>query len=243
MSQLGAMAPYRPSCLCVDVGNVLLMPDVAVVAPLLRDALDRPVDQRTFYEAIVLADREAHRHPDPAEFWDGDEMALAWGRYLGLAPADAIDTWNALMDADERGQGVWTRVNPDARLVLEELRAAGVQLLAVSNASGHVAEELAAARLDHYFTAILDSTTVGLAKPDPRIFEAAAASVLASPDRCWHIEDTPYELTGVIRAGFALALLYDPLDVYPDSPGYMRLRTLTELLDLIGTPDQGERYS
>lgn len=205
------VARKKPQGLCIDVGNVLLMPDVAVVAASLAAASPRRVDQQRFYEAVVLADRDGHLTLDPAAFWDSDDMALAWGRYVGLGPADSVRIWSELVEADSRGPEVWTKVNPDAAFVLDALTRNGVRLAAVSNACGFVAEELAAAGLASFFTTVIDSAIIGSQKPDPRIFVAAADALSLAPSECWHVEDTAYELSGAERAGFSLAVQYDPL--------------------------------
>ena len=226
-----------PAGLCLDVGNVLISPSGDVIASFLSRVLDRPFEARRCYEAILLADKDGHLSEDPAAFWEGEGMALSWGRHLGIEPGRAVEIWEQVLGLDEPGVVLWSHVNPEAAEVLGELRRAGVRLAAVSNADGRVAEDLEEAGLTHHFSTIIDSEVVGLSKPDPRIFLMGAEGMGVDPGECWHVEDTAYELGGALQAGFAHVVQYDPLDIYGDVHDYARIGSLMALPDLVRGDD------
>ena len=70
--------------------------------------------------------------------------------------------------------------------------------------------------LARHFIAIFDSTVVGAAKPDPRIFELALAAVKSAPAETVMVGDSlAADVNGARGVGVAPALI-DPLDLHPD---------------------------
>lgn len=82
------------------------------------------------------------------------------------------------------------RLFADVQPLLAELRGKGVRLgLITNNESVHQRDKLARVGLDTGFDAIVISDEVGVAKPDPAIFEHALALVELDPDEAMHVGD------------------------------------------------------
>ena len=94
---------------------------------------------------------------------------------------------------------------PGARETLEELRARGIELALVSNWDCALAGHVERAGLAHLFTAIVASATVGVEKPDPRIFHAALDRLGVSAARALHIGDEANDEQGATAAGLRFA--------------------------------------
>jgi putative hydrolase of the HAD superfamily len=107
---------------------------------------------------------------------------------------------------------LWSWVMPGVVEALEAFRGLGLQLVAVSNSDGTAEQSLREAGLRPYFAAVIDSTRVGFAKPDPRIFELALRASGAERDRTLHVGDMYHaDVIGARRAGIT-AVLLDPYD-------------------------------
>lgn len=124
---------------------------------------------------------------------------------------------------------------PGAVGLLTELRERGHPLAIVSNGSTATqARKIAATGLQDLVDAVIVSESIGLRKPDPRIFRAAADAVGALPIRCTFIGDDPVkDIAGAAETGMRTAWLahgraWPPdLEVTPT----IRLERLSELLD------------
>jgi beta-phosphoglucomutase len=91
---------------------------------------------------------------------------------------------------------------PGARLWLERLREAGWrQAVASSAPTANIAAAMAAVGLARLFEALVSADEVGVGKPDPAIFLAAADRLGVTPERCVVVEDAPAGLEGARRAG------------------------------------------
>jgi HAD superfamily hydrolase (TIGR01509 family) len=88
------------------------------------------------------------------------------------------------------------------RPVLERL-ASTLRLGVVANGAGNLAVWLAELGLDHVFSVVVDSTVVGVEKPDARIFTAALTALGVEADAAWMVGDDP---EADIRAAATLGL-------------------------------------
>src|SRR5262249_51705084 len=88
----------------------------------------------------------------------------------------------------------------EAPAVLEGLRRRGLRLAVVSNSNGTVADILRMVGLAGYLDAIVDSGVIGAEKPQPKIFEAAAAAVDVRPAAAGHVGDL-YPVDGARGGG------------------------------------------
>ncbi|MFD7910898.1 HAD family hydrolase [Streptomyces sp. NPDC059752] len=87
--------------------------------------------------------------------------------------------------------------------VLEILTAirARVPVVLVSNATTRLEADLTALGLADAFDAVVNTARAGVAKPDHRVFEAAAGVVGAELRRCLFIDDTPGHVAAARAAG------------------------------------------
>jgi beta-phosphoglucomutase len=91
---------------------------------------------------------------------------------------------------------------PGARHWLERLREAGWrQAVASSAPTANIDAAMAAIGLAPLFEALVSADEVGVGKPDPAIFLAAADRVGVAPECCVVVEDAPAGLLGARRAG------------------------------------------
>ena len=79
---------------------------------------------------------------------------------------------------------------------------------------------------------IVDSTAVGVAKPDPRIFDIALDAMGVAPEDTWYAGDTPaFDVVGARAAGLR-PFLVDPFQMHLDGE-LDRVGSLTELAALV----------
>jgi len=79
-------------------------------------------------------------------------------------------------------------VGAPVRELLARARTA-VPLVLVTNAMDNLDEHLARMDLTGFADRVISSAVVGVAKPDPRIYEIAAAAAGVAPHRCLFIDD------------------------------------------------------
>jgi putative hydrolase of the HAD superfamily len=79
---------------------------------------------------------------------------------------------------------------------------------------------------------ILDSTVVGIAKPDPRIFDLALDALGVPADRALHVGDTPGADVDGARAADVHPVLVDPYDLHPDLD-VERVDSLADVVELV----------
>ncbi|WP_052852217.1 HAD-IA family hydrolase [Streptomyces avicenniae] len=92
------------------------------------------------------------------------------------------------------------RLDRDVLGLLAEVRTR-VPVALVSNATTRLEDDLAALGLTNAFDAVVNTARLGFAKPDPRVFEAAARRVGAASRRCLFIDDTLGHVTAARAAG------------------------------------------
>lgn len=208
--------PQPLDAVLLDVGGVFHLPDHArIVAAMARVGVEvDPLDlDRAHYAGVVAL----------TDFTEGDRniwLAYNRGYARALGAQDELEAVAEALLHEFTTGGVWTRVIPGSREALVTIAATGVKLAIVSNADGSVAAQLGAdgicqlgdgpgVRMD----AILDSSVVGVAKPDPRMFEIALERLGGiDPSRAIHVGDTPAADVAGARAAGITPVLIDPYD-------------------------------
>jgi HAD superfamily hydrolase (TIGR01509 family) len=134
---------------------------------------------------------------------DGDSLAHLRARCagvfvaeLGLADLDFTDDFVAALVF---------RTLPGVREALMRLRARGLVLAVLSNWDAGLHEHLAVLDLTTYFAAVLTSAEVGVAKPDPALFEIALERLRVPAERALHVGDDGDDETGAAAAGMRFA--------------------------------------
>ena len=242
----GAAVPIRPRKRAVlfDAGNTLLHVDYRHVAAVLRaqgHAVEPGAVQAAEYAAKAALDRALAPDAVPEPSVQG----LLWrnpdGRpsyfatliaNLGITETDVLPALAAL-EADNRVRSLWRVVEPGTEEVLVELRRRGLVLGVISNSDGRIEADLLAAGFGGHFAVVLDSSVVGVEKPDPAIFALALARLALPAEDAVYVGDVyAIDVLGARAAGIE-GVLMDPLGRYEAPGDCPRIRTLAELLPLL----------
>jgi putative hydrolase of the HAD superfamily len=216
----------------LDAGGVLVLPDPTVLGPLLAyygGVADVERHRRAHYAAMAVKSAQG------AEERDWREYDRAYVRSIGITDGDVDEAAAVLGHA--RIAALWRWPIPDSLEALAELEADGLPLGVVSNASGQIEAVLRRSRVCQVgagdgvpVRCVVDSDVVGVAKPDPRIFDFAAAH-FPGVDRariCYVGDSVTMDVTGATAAGLHPILL-DPFDDHPGVP-FDRIASLRELV-------------
>jgi putative hydrolase of the HAD superfamily len=220
----------------VDVGGVLVLPDHDRITGALERAgvhVDRSGLDRAHYAGVAAL----------TEFSEGDrEVWAAYNRAYARAcgaPEDALDeAVEHLLNEFATGE-VWSRTVPGSVDALRRLGALGVHLAIVSNADGNAEQRLRDDGICQVgpgrgaaVGAIFDSTVVGLAKPDPRIFDLALEALAVPATRAIHVGDTPGADVDGARGAGVHPVLVDPYDFHADLD-VERVGSLADVVELV----------
>jgi len=203
-----------PAAILFDAGGTLVHLDPVAVG----DALEGVVGIRPDADRMVRAHYRAmfELGSDPGLAASPDDTWWPWWvrRFLTLCGCpDGDDALEALGSL----RGVWTRPVPGGPEAVRAVRDAGLRVGVVSNADGTVEESLDRAGYGGLFEFVIDSHLVGVAKPDPEIFDHAMTRLDLDPAAVWYVGDSIYhDVGGAAAAGLAATVLVDPLDLSPD---------------------------
>ncbi len=213
-----------------DAGGVLVLPDPLVLGPLLA-----------YYggDSSVEAHSRAHYAGMKAKS-DVGASETSWGPYndayvatVGVRPGDRAEAAQVFDGA--RHAPLWRWMIPETRAALDAMAAAGVPMGVVSNASGQIEgilirEVCQVGPGDHVeMRCIVDSHVVGVAKPDPAIFDHALPHFTEfARSRIAYVGDS---VTMDIAASSAAGLHPILLDPYDDHAGadFERIRSVADL--------------
>ena len=201
-----------------DAGNTLVHMDYgAIAAALGREGVGATADdvQRAEWRARVRLDASfqpgaSTEHPDTADRY----LAFVLDELGVRSPATraALSAWRR---AYNRPQGLWTVVEPEAEAALALARRAGLLAAVISNSNGTIAAILAAFGLGRHLDFVVDSSEVGVEKPDPRIFGIALARAGVDPEEAAYVGDLySIDVVGARAAGLR-AVLMDPGRCWP----------------------------
>jgi putative hydrolase of the HAD superfamily len=217
----------------LDAGGVLVLPDPNVLAPLLAyygGAVDVDRHRRAHYAAMAVKSTQG------AEEMDWREYDLAYVESIGVGPDDRSEAAEAL--GRTRTALLWRWPIPETGKALAALDEAGVPLGVVSNASGQIEAVLQRSGVCQVgpgpgtpVRCVVDSAVVGVAKPDPVIFDHAAVHFPGiRRERIAYVGDSVrMDIGGATAAGLHPILL-DPHGDHPGAP-FDRITDLGELLD------------
>ena len=208
-------ARIRCRAVFLDAGGVIVLPHRDLLARALSEAgieIEPAAVPRAHYRAVRAMDRAMDRALDrSATATATPGYAAALFPQLGILPgrsAEALAVWDHLADRRRSGHVLWSEPVPGARVVIDRLRGAGIAVVVVTNSDGHGEENLRASGFAGI--PVIDSTVVGAAKPDPRIFEIAlarAGELLradVSPAEAFHVGDAlSTDIAGAHAAGIA----------------------------------------
>ena len=222
----------RFKAILFDAGGVLVLPDPTVLGPLLAYYGGDPsvaTHRRAHYAGMAAKSAAGSGE----SFWA--EYDHAYVRSIGVAEPDVEAAVNVLHLT--RNAYLWRWPIPESFAALKALAAAGMPLGVVSNASGQIDEVLSRSGVCQVgdgpsvpMRIVVDSHLVGVAKPDPRIFDHALSHFdgVDRSDIAYVGDSVTLDIASARGAGLHPILL----DPYDDHPGadFERIRTLMELL-------------
>jgi putative hydrolase of the HAD superfamily len=227
----------NPTAILFDAGGVILYPDPDLILPPLNDAGHFPtLDQliRAHYYAMTATENDSDR-----DWWSGYLRQYLIG--AGIPENSATDL-SASMASSIYGFA-WTYANPVARDTLAALKQRGIPIGIVSNADGNVQNALCRLGVCHVpgtadnecvpVGTVIDSTVVGVAKPNPEIFGFALKDMrLKSGDGILYVGDTlRYDVRGAQNAGLTPVHL-DPFGDCSAPDGHIHIESLPDVLAL-----------
>lgn len=215
-----------------DAGGVLVLPDPTVIGPLLAPFGGDPlleVHRRAHYAAMAVKSRAG---AGEVEWWDYDRAYVA---AVGVPDTDAEDA--AIVLGATRSAHLWRWPIPESVAALAALHEAGRAIGVVSNAAGQIEAVLRRVRVCHVgdgdatpVRCVVDSHVVGVAKPDPRIFDHALGCFEGfDRSEITYVGDSVTMDVGGARAAGLRPVLLDPYDDHPDLD-VERIRSLADLL-------------
>ncbi|MCU1397497.1 MAG: hypothetical protein JWN62_606 [Acidimicrobiales bacterium] len=219
-----------------DAGGILVLPDPTVIGPLLAPYGGDP---------SLAAHIRAHYRGMAVKSWAGSgetfwhEYDLGYCESLGVPERDLHYAAGVL--GATRTAVLWRWAIPEAITALTALASIDMPMGVVSNASGQIEEVLRRSAVcqlgEGPLTAmrvIVDSHLVGVAKPDPRIFDFALPA-FADFDRsriAFVGDSVTMDVCGARAAGL-LPILLDPYDDHADTESGADLHRIHSLHDLV----------
>jgi putative hydrolase of the HAD superfamily len=195
-----------------DAGNTLLEIDYGVVTAHLRS---RGHDITP--AAVIEAERRARVRLDYEQAAQPTRERKGEGRYFRYL----LENLGITADTEQRAVAEWRRgynlpvglchhADQEALEALRRLRAAGLVTGVISNSNGSVGLALERAGLAAHLDFIIDSTVVGIAKPDPRVFQLGLRAAGAAADEAVCVGDSYFvDVLGARQVGMG-AVLFDP---------------------------------
>lgn len=220
----------------VDVGGVLVLPDHDRIAGAFDRAgvrVDPDRLDRAHYAGVAAL----------TDFAEGDrDIWVAYNRAYARAcdtPEDAVDeVVEHLLNEFATGE-LWSRIVRGSVDALRRLGALGLRLAIVSNADGNAEQRLRDDAICQIgpgqgapVDVILDSSVVGIAKPDPRIFDLALDALGVAPEHAIHVGDTPGADVDGARAADVHPVLVDPYDFHAHLD-VDRVASLPDVVELV----------
>lgn len=215
-----------------DVGDTLILghPKYWLWPVLKKHGLAEKADMTRLRQATL--DAYTHYAENHMQATDIDSALEFWGRFHrellgGIGLGDHAETIAGYLHDNWQSAHVWP-LTPGAKEVLGTLKDKGYKLGVVSNWDWTLPGVLRATGLDGFFDYVAASALVGVAKPDPRIFELVLGELEVEPDQAIHIGDSEDDVNGATAAGVE-AVLFDP---YQQNPQALQdLRGLVEIVE------------
>ncbi len=180
-----------------DVGNTLLKPypslEAVVREVMLRFGYD-PTDEAMLRGVVAADGYYERRYWEDDSFWANETGASKmWAELYAVALEEmGVDGDRQLIGRaiyDHFGDGARWRTYDDVVPVFQRLRSEGYRLALVSNWDARLAKLCFDMGLFRYLDSVLSSASVGLIKPDPRIYEVACERLAVEPQRAVHVGD------------------------------------------------------
>ena len=222
----------RFGAILFDAGGIFVLPDPHVLAPLLAyygGTTDHDAHIRAHYAGMAVKSHEGHAERD----WSA--YNLEYVRHVGV-PGEAEELAAEVLGRT-RNAWIWRWPVVDSVETLRTLVKREVPVGVVSNASGQIERVLRDSAVCQVgdgpgvpVRVVVDSEVVGVAKPDPAIFDFALPS-FEGIDRAdiAYVGDSAVMDVGGARAAGLHPILLDPFGDHPGAD-FERIERLSELL-------------
>jgi len=216
-----------------DAGGVLVLPDPTVLGPLLSYyGGDGSVEANARAHYAGMAAKSAAGSGEA--FWD--EYNHSYVRSIGVPESEVHVAADSLQRT--RNAYLWRWPIPTSLEALTMLTAIGLPIGVVSNASGQIADVLSRSRVcqagegPHIrMRVVVDSHLVGVAKPDPAIFDHALPFFGGiDRSRIGYVGDSVTMDIAAARGAGLHPILLDPYDDHLDAE-FDRIHSLVELVE------------
>ena len=216
-----------------DAGHTLLEADYACLTGFIRSR-GHDVSEGQ----VATAERRARRRLDEEQAAQPTRARTGAGRYMryvmeGLGITDdahvkAVTAWRRTFNLPV---GLCHIADVEAADALRRLRDAGLVTGVISNSNGSVQRALAAVGLARHLDFVIDSTVVGVAKPEPGVFKLALEAAGVEAAEAVYIGDSYYVDVRGARGVGMVPVLFDPGGVWGrrDCPTVTGLRTAAAL--------------
>jgi putative hydrolase of the HAD superfamily len=203
-----------------DAGNTLLRMNYPVIAEHLTGR-----GRRVSAEQVEEAELRARVRLDPLLAPGAStESRDTVGRYLRFLLEHLGITDEVEIEAIARWRrgynlpvGLWNQADPSALGALRRVKAAGLIAGVISNSNGSVRSILEETGLAAHLDFVIDSSVVGVEKPDPRIFQLGLSEAAVASAEAVYVGDLySVDVLGARGAGLDGVLL--------DPRGYWRPR-------------------
>jgi putative hydrolase of the HAD superfamily len=161
----------------------------------------------------------------------------AWRRSLAACDIEDDELTEYARETFAREERASHRLYDDARDVIANLGEAYELAIVTNGARDSQRQKLRTVGIEAAFRVVIVSAEVGLAKPDPRIFDLALRQLGVSADAAWHIGDSlANDVAGAKAASLTAVWLNrsgtprTSTDPEPDE----EIRSLDQLLTLLG---------
>ncbi len=225
--------PMEKDTLLLDAGNAVVFLDHQAVAEVVG-AKGTVIQgaERAAKDRYAMLLHQGGSHEDGWRLFM--RTLLDTAEIPGAGTAEREQQLDALRTTHDR-LNLWRRVPPGLPEALTRVREAGWVIGIVSNSEGHLPELFDAVGLGDAFDVIVDSTHVGVRKPDPRIFEIALEALGRKAEQAAYAGDIPdVDMVGARAAGID-GYLIDPHGDFPTYAG-PKFDQVIELVDALLAP-------
>ena len=204
---------HPPRAILFDAGNTLILMNYRAIADYLGGR-GWAVTAEQVEEAELLARVRLDRDLGAGVSTESTDTHGRYLRYvlghLGIADADEVQEIARWRRGYNLPVGLWDRADPTATAALRRVKAAGLVTGVISNSNGSVQRILEDTGLARHLDFVIDSSRVGVEKPDPRIFQLALERARVPADAAVYVGDLySIDVLWARRAGLD-AVLLDP---------------------------------
>lgn len=192
-----------------DIGNTLYFYNYDFLCELLADRFEIDVGgveladaHRRAQISVIKGGIEGLTH---AELWD--RTYLKWFELTGIDNEKARSIIDSIRSHPFRHL-FWAHMEEGTREMLDWFRERGFKLGVISNAEGQIRRLLEHTGTYSRFDVVIDSSEVGVSKPDSRIFTLAMERMGAVPSRSIYVGDlVEIDVAGAKGAGLTPILV------------------------------------